>query len=89
MNRNRRIWQVSMLCEFGKPMLQTLGAGVHWQITSGKFVYGSLGSYEYGTGGSILRYHFLCGKRVFTSRPRASLRPADEDLRSPRLFVYV
>lgn len=26
-NRNRRIWQVSILCEFGKPMLQTLGAG--------------------------------------------------------------
>lgn len=76
-NRNRRIWQVSILCEFGKPMLQTLGAGGslanHVMFTVTSFVYGSLGSYEYGTGGSILRYdHFLCGKRIFTSRPRAS-----------------
>lgn len=72
-NRNRRIWQVYTVW-----IWKTNAADVGCRWFTGKSRQANLFTVHWavmnmGTGGSILRYdHFLCGKRIFTSRPRAS-----------------
>jgi len=73
-------------------MLQTLGAGGSLANTSGKFVYGSLGSYEYGYRRKyIALWSFPMWEKDFY-QPAARFafgRLMKITLYSPRLFVYV